>query len=74
MSIKGKYYIWLNTATTGNWYWMQQERNWTSSAHGASMFSDRVDAEDEASQAQAYSDRLGLGEVHVLQATKELSA
>ncbi len=74
MNTKGKFYIWLNGASTGNYYWMQHAQNWTSNAHNASMFDSRDAAQAEARHALEYSDQHGMGEVHVFQATRDLAA
>jgi len=74
MSIKGKFYIWMNAgASAVNHYWMRPAQNWTTDPHSASFFTEDIDAEDEASHARAYSDQHGLGEVFVRQATRELA-
>lgn len=67
--IKGKFYIWMNAASTVNHYWMQHAQNWTTTARDATFFDTREQADVEAKYARDY----GPGEVFVRQATRELA-
>lgn len=68
MQTNGKYYIWLNQASTVNYYWSQAAQNWTANPHDASFFDAMEDATMEQEAAQDY----GPGEAIILQATRDI--
>lgn len=72
MQTKGKFYIRLDDASMGNWFWKQSAQNWTSIASEATFFDTEEDAAAEAEAAQVYCDEHSMGEANVYQATKDL--
>lgn len=72
MQTKGKFYIWLNVASTPHSYWNEPNGEWTFDPYQATFFDTREAADAAAVLANKVCDANGVGEAVVLQATKDL--